>query len=60
MLFLDGTSSDSSKEITTMKKLAIIALGLGLMMGTVSFAAQEKKTEKKAKKAKKSKKTEKM
>lgn len=43
-----------------MKKFAIIALGLGLMMGTVSFAAQEKKTEKKAKKAKKSKKTEKM
>ena len=60
MLLRDDTSSDNFKEIITMKKFAIIALGLGLMMGTVSFAAQEKKTEKKAKKAKKSKKTEKM
>ena len=42
-----------------MKKFAAIALGLGLMMGTVSFAKQDdKKTEKKGKK--KMKKTEKM
>lgn len=41
-----------------MKKLAAIALGLGLMIGTVSFAKQDTKTtEKKAKKSKKSKKT---
>ena len=41
-----------------MKKLAVIALGLGLMMGTVSFAKQDdKKTEKKMKKGKKMKKT---
>lgn len=39
-----------------MKKFAAIALGLGLMIGTVSFAKQDdKKTEKK--KGKKSKKT---
>ena len=42
-----------------MKKLAAIAIGLGLRMGTVSFAKQDdKKTEKKGKK--KAKKTEKM
>lgn len=41
-----------------MKKLAVIALGLGLAFGTVSFAQDAApKKEKKAKKAKKAKKT---
>jgi len=41
-----------------MKKLMIIALGMGLALGTVSFAQDkmdDKKTEKKAKKTKKTK-----
>jgi hypothetical protein len=40
-----------------MKKLLVIALGLGIALGTVSFAQEtkdgDKKTEKKAKKGKK-------
>ena len=42
-----------------MKKLMILAIGLGLALGTVSFAQDkmdDTKTEKKAKKSKKSKK----
>lgn len=45
-----------------MKKLMILALGLGIALGTVSFAQDSKmadktETKKKAKKAKKAKKT---
>jgi hypothetical protein len=41
-----------------MKKLMILAIGLGLALGTVSFAQTDApKTEKKAKKAKQSKKS---
>lgn len=49
------------KEIPdTMKKLVVMMIGLGLVLGSVSFAQDTKdttKTEKKAKKAKKAKKT---
>jgi hypothetical protein len=48
------------KEISKMNKLIVLAIGLGLALGTVSFAQTEApKTEKKAKKSKKSKKADK-
>jgi hypothetical protein len=45
-----------SQEITTMKKILALAIGFGLVLGTVSFAQDkmdDKKTEKKGKKGKK-------
>jgi hypothetical protein len=39
-----------------MKKLLIIALGLGIALGSVSFAQDDKKDEKKGEKKKKGKK----
>jgi hypothetical protein len=39
-----------------MKKLLIIALGLGIALGSVSFAQDDKKDEKKSEKKKKGKK----
>jgi hypothetical protein len=45
-----------NKEIYEMKKIAAIAIGIGLLLGTVSFAQDTtdttKKTEKKGKKKK--------
>jgi hypothetical protein len=40
-----------------MKKLLVFALGLGIVLGTVSFAQDTTDTSKKAMKSKKSKKT---
>jgi uncharacterized metal-binding protein len=50
------TSSESNKEITRMKKLLAFAIGLGLVLGTVSFsfAQDTSSTMKKSKKKKKS------
>jgi hypothetical protein len=57
MIHPDGTSSEfKPQEITTMKKILALAIGFGLVLGTVSFAQDkmdDKKTEKKAKKGKK-------
>jgi hypothetical protein len=48
------TSSESNKEITRMKKFLAFAIGLGLVLGTVSFAQDSSSTmTKKAKKKKK-------
>jgi hypothetical protein len=49
------TSSESNKEITRMKKLLAFAIGLGLVLGTVSFSFGQDTTSttKKAKKKKK-------
>ena len=49
------TSSESNKEITRMKKFLAFAIGLGLVLGTVSFsfAQDTSSTMKKSKKKKK-------
>jgi hypothetical protein len=52
----DDPSSNPSRRITRMKKLLIIALGLGIALGSVSFAQDDKKDEKKSEKKKKGKK----
>ncbi len=61
MILRDDILSDSNKEIHPMKKFLALAIGLGLAIGTVSFAQDKmddkKTTEKKTKKSKKSKKT---
>lgn len=52
-----ATSSEfNSQEIINMKKILALAIGFGLVLGTVSFAQdkmEDKKVEKKAKKGKK-------
>jgi hypothetical protein len=60
MIHKDDTSSQSIKEIhPQMKKILALAIGLGLVLGTVSFAQDKmddskKSTDKKSKKKKKS------
>jgi hypothetical protein len=58
MIHKDDTSSESKKEIhPQMKKILALAIGLGLVLGTVSFAQDKmddsKKSEKKKGKGKK-------
>lgn len=56
---LETASFKSRKEIyKTMKKLLVFAIGLGIVLGTVSFAADDTgTTTKKSKKSKKTKST---
>jgi hypothetical protein len=61
MIPKDDTSSDSKGEPPKMKKLLLAALGLGIALGSISFAAQDQTTDKttttKTKKHKKNKKS---
>jgi uncharacterized protein HemX len=61
MIHKDDQSSESNKEIHRMKKFLALAIGLGLAIGTVSFAQDKtddsKKTDDSGKKKKKKKKS---
>jgi len=56
-MILSDESIVKNKEISRMKKILALAIGFGLVLGTVSFAqdkmADTTKTEKKSKKSKK-------
>jgi hypothetical protein len=58
MILSDESIVEKNKEITRMKKILALAIGFGLVLGTVSFAqdkmADTTKTEKKKKSKKKS------
>jgi hypothetical protein len=57
-MILRTASFKFHKELyTEMKKLLVFALGLGIVLGTVSFAADDTSDTTKTKKAKKAKKT---
>ncbi len=57
-MILETASFKSRKEIyKTMKKLLVCAIGLGIVLGSVSFAADDTATTKKTKKSKKTKST---
>ena len=64
MILSSESIAEENKEITLMKKILALAIGLGLVLGTVSFAqdkmADTTKTEKKKKKSKKTTDTTKM
>jgi hypothetical protein len=57
MILSDESIVEKNKEITRMKKILALAIGFGLVLGTVSFAqdkmADTTKTEKKKKGSKK-------
>jgi len=60
MISKTRTSSDLKiKEITQMKKILTLAIGVGLVLGTVSFAQDKMDTKTGTEKTKKSKKSKK-
>jgi uncharacterized metal-binding protein len=58
IVFQDSNIVNFLQETTRMKKILVLALGLGVVLGTLSFAQDSTSTDKKMeKKSKKKKKT---